>query len=382
MSKHGVAVQRTGVPEERALTVTEVKSELEAIRPQLEEVLPAKMDPDRFLRVVAGAVLKNSDLLKCDRISLFRAVLEAAQLGLEPTGLLGSAYLVPYRVNGRLQATLIPGYRGLIDLARRSGEIESIYAQVVHAKDYFRIRQGTDPGIDHETYIPPADADPDSQDPDRAEAADPGPVIGAYMVAVLRDRSGNPSVRQIEWMTRAEIEAVRKRSRASANGPWVTDWTEMARKTVVRRGAKYLPLTPEAVRAFSLDEEAERSADVGSRRESGRAGLLRTLSERAGTAQETTEPIEEGETREEGTAVASVAPTRPQVPSSEADRNADERGTEPEGSDGVASIAGTSARETRCAAAPPEDGMGLTEWCGLPVGHRGAHKSDEGSWPQ
>jgi recombination protein RecT len=352
MTKQGVAVQRTGVPEERALTTGEVKSELEAIRPQLEEVLPAKMDPDRFLRVVTGAVLKNSDLLKCDRISLFRAVLEAAQLGLEPTGLLGSAYLVPYRVNGRLQATLIPGYRGLIDLARRSGEIESIYAQVVHAKDYFRIRQGTEPGIDHETYIPPADADPGSEDPERAEAADPGPIIGAYMVAVLRDRSGNPSVRQIEWMTRAEIEAVRKRSRASASGPWVSDWSEMARKTVVRRGAKYLPLTPEAVRAFSLDEEAERIADAAAqRRESGRAGLLRTLSGRAGTAQEAAETVEEGETRDEGVDDRSVAPV-----------GADE--------------------QTYCGADPGENPLGMSHPCTLEPGHRGTHASDEGSWPQ
>lgn len=378
MSSRSVPAQRSDIPQERALTTTEVKAELEAIRPQLEEVLPTRMDPDRFLRVVTGAVLKNSDLLKCDRISLFRAVLEAAQLGLEPTGLLGSAYLVPYRVNGRLQATLIPGYRGLIDLARRSGEIESIYAQVVHAKDHFRIRQGTDPGIDHETYIPPADADPSSDDPERAEAADPGPVIGAYMVAVLRDRSGSASVRQIEWMTRAEIEAVRRRSRAGDKGPWVTDWTEMARKTVVRRGAKYLPLTPEAVRAFSLDEEAERAADpTGARRESGRAGLLRTLSARAGTAQEPEEEPDEGETREEGAEPLSVDPSGSEGLSSVANSSADAEGTGPDGPAGAASV----ARSASCEAVPPEDGMGLTETCVLETGHRGAHRSEEGSWP-
>lgn len=368
----GVAIPRQGA--ERALTVTEVRSELDAIRPQLEEVLPTRMDPDRFLRVVAGAVLKSPKLLECDRISLFRAVMEAAQLGLEPTGLLGSAYLVPYRVQGKLHAQLIPGYRGLIDLARRSGEIETIYAQVVHGKDLFRIRQGTDPGIDHEPYIPPADADPKSEDEDRREAADPGPIIGVYMVAVLR----TASVRQIEWMTRAEVEAVRRRSRAGDDGPWVSDWPEMARKTVVRRGAKYLPLTPEAVRGFSLDEEAERSADPPARRDSARAGLLRTLSERAGTTQDAAEDAEEGETREDPAEGASVAPSPSGGPSSAANRNRTPQGEEPETGDGAASIAGTGA----CASLPdPENPLGLREPCGLPPGHRGTHSSSEGSWP-
>lgn len=353
MTDRGVAVQRD-VPQERALSVREVRDELDAIRPQLEEVLPQKMDPDRFLRVVAGAVLRSPELLKCDRVSLFRAVLEAAQLGLEPTGLLGSAYLVPFRVHGRLQATLIPGYRGLIDLARRSGEIESVYAQVVHGKDRFSIQQGTDPQIVHETYIPPADADPASKDEERREAADPGPIIGAYMVAVLRDRSGNPSIRQIEWMTRAEIEAVRKRSRASGGGPWVTDYSEMCRKTVVRRGAKYLPLSPEAVRAFSLDEEVERVADQpGVRRESGRSKVLQTLAARRGVNS---------------------------APEALQGENGPDVQSDPEGAaEGQEAGAGEIVT---CAAVPVDDAMGMTEACGLAPEHKGAHRSEEGSWPQ
>src|SRR5262245_60454050 len=96
-----VPVQRQGQSNDKALTVVEVKDELEKIRPQLIEVLPQRMDPDRFLRVVAGAVLKSPKIMAATRtpegkISLFRAILDAGQLGLEPTGLLGSAYLVPY----------------------------------------------------------------------------------------------------------------------------------------------------------------------------------------------------------------------------------------------------------------------------------------------
>jgi len=343
MTQNTVAVQRQQ-PQSQALTVREVKDELAAIRVQVEEALPKYMDPDRFLRVVAGAITKNPDILKCDKLTIFRSVLEAAQLGLEPTGLLGSAYLVPY---GRT-CTLIPGYRGLIDLARRSGEIESIYAQIVRSKDVFKIVQGTDPGIVHEPYIAPPLLDP--KDDEQLEAQHPGPVIGAYMVAVLRDRSGAASIRQIEWMTYAQIEAVRKRSRAGSSGPWVSDWDEMARKTVVRRGAKYLPLTPEAVRAFSLDEEAERYAAVPPK-ESGRSSLVRTLAERRGVVQDGPE-----------------APTTP--PEGEAPVEGEYRDDPPE----------AEAQGAFCAN-DPGGAMGMVEPCGRERGHAGAHKSSEGSWP-
>lgn len=329
-------------PETKALTVQEVKTELAVIREQVEEALPKGLDPDRFLRVVAGALTKNPDILKCDRISVFRAVIESAQLGLEPTGLLGSAYIVPY---GRT-ATLIIGYRGLIDLARRSGEIESIYAQIVYGKDVFRIIQGTDPGIVHEPYIPPPLRDP--KDPEEIENQDPGPVIGAYMVAVLRDRSGAASVRQIEWMTYAQIEAIRKRSRAGSSGPWVSDWPEMARKTVVRRGVKYLPLTAEARRALSMEDEAEGLAVVAAKRDSGRARILGAL-HRPETAQETTDDadgVDGQDDADEGVETASA---------------------------GAPSV---------CGVIPPDDGMGMTEECGLMPDHKGVHRSGEGTWPR
>lgn len=328
-------VQRQGT--ETALTVRDVRDELEMIRTQIEEVLPTHIDPDRFLRVVTAAVLRSPDLLKADRLSLLRAVHESAQLGLEPTGLLGSAYLIPYNVKGKPMVQLIPGYRGLIDLARRSGEIESIYAHVVHERDVFAIRQGTDPGIDHQPFVPPA-TDPAKD----IEGHDPGKIIGAYMVAVLRDRSGMPSVRQIEWMTYAEIEAVRKRSRAGHTGPWVSDWPEMARKTVVRRGAKYLPLTPEAERAFSLDERAEHAADpVSPKRQSARSAVLEAMAERSG--------VEVPPDAEEGSA------------------------TEAASDEVIADV---------CGEVPPEDELGLTEPCFLAPHEKGSHRSSEGSWPR
>jgi recombination protein RecT len=349
--------------------VAAVRSDLEKMREQLESVLPRHMDPERFIRVATNAILKDPRVLECSKLSIMQSIVQAAQLGLEPTSLLGSAYIVPYRDKGVLTAHLIPGYRGLIDLAKRSQEVEAVSAQIVRAKDYFRIRQGTDPGIDHEPWIAPAGS--------KDEEADPGPIIGAYMVAVLRDRSGQAGIRQTEWMSIEQIEAVRKRSRAATDGPWVTDYSEMCRKTVVRRGAKYLPLTPEAVQGFSLDEEAERYADdprAGVTRESSRSRLLGALAARRGIA---------GENGGEVVAVQDGpgASTDGQVgdPSSPGGSVASEGSGEVV--DGVAKDAPPETQASCGEAAGPESVMAGAV-CSLPAGHPGAHKAENGSWPR
>lgn len=195
------------------------------------------------------------------------------------------------------------------------------------------------------TYIPPPLLDP--KDPEQMEGQDPGPVIGAYMVAVLRDRAGAASIRQIEWMTYAQIEQVRKASRAGKSGPWVDHWDEMARKTVVRRGAKYLPLTPEAVRAFSMDEIAEQTAPVA-RKDSGRARLLGALNRGAESPQEP----------------------------AEGDSGVDAQYREEEGAETASAVA-----QDVCGADAPSE-LDMTEPCGLAPDHKGAHVSSEGSWPR
>lgn len=180
---------------------------------------------------------KTPALLNCDQKSLFGAILQCAALGLEPGGALGHCYLLPY---GRT-CQLIIGYRGMIDLARRSGQIISLYAYVVHEKDDFNYKLGLYPDIEH---VPSSEADP-------------GPVTHVYAVAKLKDGGV-----QFEVMSRAEIEAVRARSKAGRSGPWVTDWDAMAKKTVIRRLFKYLPVSIEAARATEIDERSERGEPV------------------------------------------------------------------------------------------------------------------------
>lgn len=239
-------------------TPQQARNDIEVLVSQrLASYLADERRRERFQAIAVRAVLGNPSLMQCTRESLLGAITTAAELGLEPSGLLGSAYIVPYNVRKNIDGTwrtvksaqLIPGYRGLIDLARRSGEILKVEARVVRLRDEFAIDYGSAQPITHRPFVPDPSAAPEDRDP--------GPYVGAYMRAVLR---GDP-VPQVEWMTTDEIDQVRRRSKASDDGPWTTDWSEMARKTVVRRGSKYLPLTTDLTRALELDEEAERQAE-------------------------------------------------------------------------------------------------------------------------
>lgn len=212
---------------------------------QMALALPKTLTADRLIRIVLTECRKTPELRRCNQASFFGAVLQCAQLGLEPGSALGHCYLLPYG-NGKAKdglpnCQLIIGYRGMIDLARRSGQIVSINAYCVHEKDEFIYELGLHPDIKHRP----------------SAMADRGPVTFVYAVAQLQGGGV-----QFEVMSRAEIEAVRKQSKAGTRGPWVTHWEEMARKTVVRRLFKYLPVSTEALRAVEVDEKSDRGEAV------------------------------------------------------------------------------------------------------------------------
>lgn len=217
-----------------------------ATKQQIAMALPRHMTPDRLTRIALTEIRKVPKLEKCDPVSLLGAVIQCAQLGLEPGNALGHAYLLPFdkreNVNGKWETTgtdvqLIIGYRGMIDLARRSGQIVSLEARTVHAKDRFDVKLGLEPTLEHEPAW---------------EEADRGPLTFVYAIAKLKDGG-----LQFEVMSRAEIERVRAQSKAKDNGPWVSHFDEMAKKTVIRRLFKYLPVSIEIQRAVGLDEQAD-----------------------------------------------------------------------------------------------------------------------------
>jgi recombination protein RecT len=212
-------------------TVPETKALLAAKRDDFVKMLAKHVDPDRFERMAINCVVKVPKLLSCDKLSFLKALMECASLGLEPDSTFGYAYILPYGS----QAKLIPGYKGLLELARRSGEISTIYAEVVRKDDKFKIVKGLHLDLIHEPSLDP-------------EASDE--IIWAYAVARLKDGGV-----QFADMPRKEIDAIRARSRSGGNGPWVTDFPEMAKKTVLRRLSKVLPMSAEYRKAEALDND-------------------------------------------------------------------------------------------------------------------------------
>ena len=210
-----------------------IKDLIERSKGAIASRLPKHLTADRIMKVALTAINKTPKLLECSRESLLMSIMQASELGLEPGGALGEGYLVPY---GN-QCQFIPGYRGLISLARRSGQIVSIEAHVVHDKDAFECGLGLDPFLRH---TPAWDEE------------DPGNMRFVYAVAKLKDGGV-----QFEVMSKAQIEKIRKASKAGTKGPWVDHFDEMARKTVVRRLFKYLPVSVELASALELQGQAE-----------------------------------------------------------------------------------------------------------------------------
>jgi len=209
--------------------VIRVRAQLDKNRGQFATALPRGLDVDRFIRVAVTEMRRVPALQRCTIASVMGALMQAAQLGLEPDGLLGRAYIVPYND----QATLIVGYKGLIDLARRSGEIVSIEAHAVHDGDEFAYSFGLDPVLRH---VP-------------ADREGPGKLVAAW--ALARFVGGG---HQVDVMRAGEIEAIRRKSKAGNSGPWRDHYDEMAKKTVLRRLAKLLPLTPQAASHIAREE--------------------------------------------------------------------------------------------------------------------------------
>lgn len=199
----------------------------------MKQIAANGVDPQRVIQVLLASIQKTPALANCTQESIFRCAMHAVELGFYPGSVDQKAYLVPFKD----QCTLIVGYKGMVELAYRSRLIKSIRSRAVYEGDTFTYKDGLSPVLDWEPGDTPRD---------------PKKITHAYCIVETKDGGVIYDV-----MTRAEIDAIRGRSKASSNGPWVTDYAEMAKKTVMRRTLKMAPMSIEMVKADAIDLATE-----------------------------------------------------------------------------------------------------------------------------
>ena len=208
---------------------------IKSMEGEIKKALPSVITPERFTRMVLSAISTNPKLGSCTPTSFLGAMMSAAQLGLEPNTPLGQAYILPYQNKGTLEAQFQLGYKGLIDLAYRSGEVELVQAHIVYENDTFECEFGLDAKLRH---IP-------------AES-ERGKAVKVY--AMFKTKSGGYG---FDVMSMDDVRThAQKHSKAysSSFSPWSTNFEEMAKKTVLKRCLKYAPLKSDFVKAVVQDE--------------------------------------------------------------------------------------------------------------------------------
>jgi len=230
-------------------------------------VLPKHLSADRFVKIAIAALTKSPDLAKCTIESLLMALAACSELGLEPNSPLGHAYLIPFENSYRddngqwrkvMECQLIIGFKGLLSVARRSGEIASISVRAVYERDVFEVKYGDEESIHHTPFVPKLARNEKGEPTGFEGPENAGRVAAAYMIAHLKDGSVQ---REVMW--EADLLAIKARAKGmtrrdgtpNPKSPWTTDFAEMARKTVFRRGWKWLPQSTEMAKAVSYDQD-------------------------------------------------------------------------------------------------------------------------------
>ena len=213
----------------------------ERFKNELASALPKFLDTDHFVRSAITEVRLNPALSECSVPSVLGYFMQAAATGLEPASVLGQCYPVPFnnKKTGQREVQFLISYKGMLSIARRSGEIASVIAEAVHEKDEFVLEYGMEPKLIHKPFID----------------GDPGAFRGAYCIVRFKGEGVEPV---IKYMPKSEIDKHRARSKASSYGPWVTDYEAMALKTVFRSVFKWLPISIEQIQATTTDGAVSR----------------------------------------------------------------------------------------------------------------------------
>lgn len=242
VNQQGIIQQKTEAKAVKAGKPVTIKDYINQMQGEIAKALPKVMTPERFTRIALSAVSNTPELANCTPKSFLAAMMNAAQLGLEPNTPLGQAYLIPYRNKGTLECQFQVGYKGLIDLAYRSGDVKTIQAHVVYENDEFEYELGLEPKLRH---IPAKEKR--------------GEPIWFYAVFKLINGGEGFEVMSIEDV-RNHAKKYSK-SYSSSYSPWTTSFEEMAKKTVIKKVLKYAPMKTDFVRAVAEDETIKHDID-------------------------------------------------------------------------------------------------------------------------
>ena len=218
---------------------------VKALEPEIKRALPSVLTPERFTRMALSAINNTPKLAECAPMTFIAAMMNAAQLGLEPNTPLGQAYLIPYQNNKKkiLECQFQLGYKGMIDLAYRNERMQSIEAHAIYENDEFHYELGLEPKLKH---VPAWE--------------DRGSIIGFYAVFRL-DNGGF----RFEVMSKSDIDAYAatySKAFTSDYSPWRTNYEGMAKKTVIKQLLKYAPIKTDFRKAISMDESIKTELSV------------------------------------------------------------------------------------------------------------------------
>lgn len=224
----------------KSMTIVDM---VRALEPEIRKALPAVITPERFTRMALSAINNTPALAQCTPMSFIAALMSAAQLGLEPNTPLGQAYLIPYKNKGVLECQFQLGYKGMIDLAYRTGQVQMIQAQVVREGDYFEYQYGLEPKLIH-----------------RPGHDDRGEITFIY--GVFRLANGGYG---FEVSNKADMDSFAEKyskSFGSKYSPWTENYEDMAKKTVIKRALKYAPVSVDFQKALNADESIKTELSV------------------------------------------------------------------------------------------------------------------------
>lgn len=247
VAKNSLTAQNkeTAVAEKKPKTIFDV---IQAGAKQFATALPKHINTDRFVRIAITTIRQNPKLAQCSQESLLGALMVSAQLGLEP-GTLGQCYLIPFENKrmGTVECQFQIGYKGLIELLRRSGQLSDIYSYTVYENDDFNIEYGLSRTLTHKPNFD-----------------ERGEIKGFYAVAILKD-----GAKAFEYMTKDEVVKHEEKYRKGSykNDVWNKNFEEMAQKTVVKKLLKWLPVSVEFLDMINKDEKSfktvnEKSTDL------------------------------------------------------------------------------------------------------------------------